>query len=177
MESDLDIEDNGDDTFSIYYTLIDVVISSDLDIDIEDNGDDTFSIYYTVKDAGDYTLSIKFGGQPVPDGFYTFTVPPYRLLPVQLVDLCGRGVLSDLTAAADDDDDDDDDHRRCCCYLRSASLDLISSPLDHREYLPFTPTPPSCYNLLSPPRSAGWPPCDAIFSSPPPSLIDIPPCI
>jgi hypothetical protein len=47
---------------------------SDLDIDIEDNGDGTFSIYYTVKDAGDYTLSVKFGGQPVPDGFYTFTV-------------------------------------------------------------------------------------------------------
>nr|CAD7585819.1 unnamed protein product [Timema genevievae] len=76
IDLDIDIEDNGDDTFSIYYTLIDVVMfvySSDLDIDIEDNGDDTFSIYYTVKDAGDYTLSIKFGGQPVPDGFYTFT--------------------------------------------------------------------------------------------------------
>lgn len=49
---------------------------SDLDIDIEDNGDGTFSIYYTVKDAGDYTLSVKFGGQPVPDGFYTFTAGP-----------------------------------------------------------------------------------------------------
>ena len=51
-----------------------IVCFSDLDIDIEDNGDGTFSIYYTVKDAGDYTLSVKFGGQPVPDGFYTFTV-------------------------------------------------------------------------------------------------------
>ncbi|XP_075219680.1 filamin A protein cher isoform X2 [Lycorma delicatula] len=48
--------------------------SSDLDIDIEDNGDDTFSIYYTLKEPGDYTLNIKFGGQPVPEGFYTFTV-------------------------------------------------------------------------------------------------------
>ncbi|XP_022901138.2 filamin-A isoform X2 [Onthophagus taurus] len=46
---------------------------SDLDIDIVDNGDGTFSIYYNVKDAGDYTLSVKFGGQPVPEGFYTFT--------------------------------------------------------------------------------------------------------
>ena len=45
-----------------------------MDIDIEDNGDGTFSIYYTVKDAGEYTLSIKFGGQPVPDGVYNFTV-------------------------------------------------------------------------------------------------------
>lgn len=45
-----------------------------MDIDIEDNGDGTFSIYYIVQDVGDYTISIKFGGQPVPDGFYTFTV-------------------------------------------------------------------------------------------------------
>ncbi|XP_071633406.1 filamin-like isoform X3 [Temnothorax longispinosus] len=44
-----------------------------VDIDIEDNGDGTVNIYYTVADAGDYTLSIKFGGQPVPEGFYTFT--------------------------------------------------------------------------------------------------------
>ncbi|KAK0169999.1 hypothetical protein PV328_010615 [Microctonus aethiopoides] len=44
-----------------------------VDIDIEDNGDGTVSIYYTVADAGDYTLAIKFGGQPVPNGVYTFT--------------------------------------------------------------------------------------------------------
>ncbi|XP_034935901.1 filamin-A isoform X1 [Chelonus insularis] len=44
-----------------------------VDIDIEDNGDGTVNIYYTVQDAGEYTLSIKFGGQPVPNGFYTFT--------------------------------------------------------------------------------------------------------
>lgn len=45
-----------------------------VDIDIEDNGDGTVNIYYTVADAGEYTLNIKFGGQPVPNGFYTFTV-------------------------------------------------------------------------------------------------------
>ncbi|CAK9811186.1 cher [Anthophora plagiata] len=44
-----------------------------VDIDIEDNGDGTVNIYYTVADAGDYSLNIKFGGQPIPDGFYTFT--------------------------------------------------------------------------------------------------------
>lgn len=48
--------------------------SEDVDIDIQDNGDGTVDIYYTVADAGEYTLSIKFGGQPIPDGFYTFTV-------------------------------------------------------------------------------------------------------
>ncbi|KAK9889074.1 hypothetical protein WA026_004346, partial [Henosepilachna vigintioctopunctata] len=46
---------------------------SDLDINVVDNGDGTVSIYYTVKDAGEYTINIKFGGQPVPGGFYTFT--------------------------------------------------------------------------------------------------------
>jgi len=44
---------------------------SDMDIDIEDNGDGTFSIYYSVKDVGEYTLNIKFGGQTVPGGAYT----------------------------------------------------------------------------------------------------------
>ncbi|XP_025833644.1 filamin-A isoform X1 [Agrilus planipennis] len=46
---------------------------SDVDIDIVDNGDGTVSIYYNVEDAGEYTVSIKFGGQPVVGGFYTFT--------------------------------------------------------------------------------------------------------
>lgn len=51
-----------------------IISCSDLDIDIVDNGDGTVSIYYNVKDAGEYTVSIKFGGQPVSGGFYTFTV-------------------------------------------------------------------------------------------------------
>ncbi|XP_058791414.1 filamin-A isoform X2 [Phymastichus coffea] len=46
--------------------------SEDVDIDIQDNADGTVDIFYTVEDAGDYTLSIKFGGQPVPNGLYTF---------------------------------------------------------------------------------------------------------
>jgi filamin len=46
---------------------------SDLDINIVDNGDGTVNIYYSVKDADDYTINIKFGGQPIPGGFYTFT--------------------------------------------------------------------------------------------------------
>ena len=54
-----------------------IFFSEVVDIDIEDNGDGTVNIYYTVADAGDYTLSIKFGGQPIPEGFYTFTVSRY----------------------------------------------------------------------------------------------------
>ena len=56
-----------------------------MDIDIEDNGDGTFSIFYTVKDAGEYTLSIKFGGQPVPEGVYNFTVSFFFLFPVSSI--------------------------------------------------------------------------------------------
>lgn len=48
--------------------------SEDVDIDIQDNADGTVDIFYAVEDAGDYTLSIKFGGQPIPNGLYTFKV-------------------------------------------------------------------------------------------------------
>ncbi|KAL1493038.1 hypothetical protein ABEB36_011179 [Hypothenemus hampei] len=48
------------------------VNGSDLDINIVDNGDGTVSIFYTVEDSGEYTINIKFGGQTVPGGFYTF---------------------------------------------------------------------------------------------------------
>jgi filamin len=58
---------------------------SDVDIEVDDNHDGTFSIYYTVKDAGEYTLSVKFGGQPVPDGFYTFTVNFLSLLKIPMI--------------------------------------------------------------------------------------------
>lgn len=57
--------------------LFDDFFCSDLDINIVDNGDGTVSIYYTVQDAGDYTINIKFGGQNVPGGFYTFTVSSF----------------------------------------------------------------------------------------------------
>jgi hypothetical protein len=45
--------------------------SSDVDIDIVDNGDGTVSLMYTPRVPGAYTLNIKFGGQPVPDGQVT----------------------------------------------------------------------------------------------------------
>ena len=41
---------------------------NDLDIDIEDNGDGTFNIFYTPHNPGNYTIKIKFGGQDVPNG-------------------------------------------------------------------------------------------------------------
>jgi filamin len=40
-----------------------------------DNGDGSFKIYFSVEDAGEYTLSLRFGGQPIPDGVYNFSLP------------------------------------------------------------------------------------------------------
>lgn len=45
--------------------------TSDVDIDIVDNGDGTVSLLYTPRVPGAYTLNIKFGGQPVPNGEIT----------------------------------------------------------------------------------------------------------
>lgn len=41
---------------------------NDIDIDIEDNNDGTFNIFYTPHNPGNYTIKIKFGGQDVPNG-------------------------------------------------------------------------------------------------------------
>ena len=41
---------------------------NDLDIDIEDNNDGTFNVFYTPHNPGCYTIKIKFGGQDVPNG-------------------------------------------------------------------------------------------------------------
>lgn len=59
---------------SLTYSGSNLFSFSDLDINIVDNGDGTVSIFYTVEDAGEYTINIKFGGQTVPGGFYTFMV-------------------------------------------------------------------------------------------------------
>ncbi|CAF0854285.1 unnamed protein product, partial [Didymodactylos carnosus] len=41
---------------------------NDLDIDIVDNQDGTFNIFYTPHNPGNYTIKIKFGGQDIPGG-------------------------------------------------------------------------------------------------------------
>ena len=43
----------------------------DCDIDIADNGDGTFSIHYTPRVQGSYALTIKFGGNLIPNGHFT----------------------------------------------------------------------------------------------------------
>lgn len=64
----------------IFFLITSINVFRDLDIDIVDNGDNTVSIYYSIRDAGEYTINIKFGGQTVPGGFYTVVVSTVLLL-------------------------------------------------------------------------------------------------
>ncbi|XP_043200380.1 filamin-A-like isoform X4 [Amphibalanus amphitrite] len=47
--------------------------SSCADVDVEDNRDGTYKVYFRVDKPGEYVLNIKFGGETIPDGLYTFT--------------------------------------------------------------------------------------------------------
>lgn len=49
---------------------------SDVDIKVEDNGNGTFNVFYSVKEVGDYTINVNFGGNPVPGGSFTMKVSP-----------------------------------------------------------------------------------------------------
>ena len=50
------------------------MVHSGPDVDVEDNRDGTYKVYFRVDKPGDYVLNIKFGGETIPDGLYTFTV-------------------------------------------------------------------------------------------------------
>ena len=58
--------------------------TADVDIDIVDNGDGTVSLMYTPRVPGAYTLNIKFGGQPVPNGQITQQVGRFNSMPFRM---------------------------------------------------------------------------------------------
>lgn len=45
-------------------------------VEVVPKNDGTYAVNYSVDQPGDYTMTIKYGGQPVRDGFYKFTVTP-----------------------------------------------------------------------------------------------------
>jgi filamin len=47
---------------------------AEIDIDIVENTDGTFAILFTPANPGDYSISIKFGGQSIPEGEYIIQV-------------------------------------------------------------------------------------------------------
>lgn len=48
--------------------------SSEENVEIVPRNDGTYAVNYSVRQPGDYTLTMKYGGQPIKDGFYKFTV-------------------------------------------------------------------------------------------------------
>jgi filamin len=49
-------------------------LGNDLDLDIIDNEDGTFNLYYTPHNPGNYVIKVKFGGQDIPGGDFVVTV-------------------------------------------------------------------------------------------------------
>ena len=43
---------------------------------IKDNGDGTYVVTYTPEDVGPYNVSVKFGGQPVPNAPFRVVTQP-----------------------------------------------------------------------------------------------------
>jgi len=49
-------------------------LGNDLDLDIVDNEDGTFNLFYTPHNPGNYVIKVKFGGQDIPGGDFVVTV-------------------------------------------------------------------------------------------------------
>ena len=49
-------------------------LGNDLDLDIVDNEDGTFNLFYTPYNPGNYVIKVKFGGQDIPGGDFVVTV-------------------------------------------------------------------------------------------------------
>lgn len=66
---------------------------AELDVDVVENHDGTFDIYYTAPEPGKYIITIRFGGEQIPNS-------PFHVV-VSLGEDCGEGValakLSPLT--------------------------------------------------------------------------------
>lgn len=49
-------------------------IQENINCQVVKNKDGTFSVKYKVKEPGDYTIELKYGGVPIKNGVLTFTV-------------------------------------------------------------------------------------------------------
>lgn len=52
----------------------------ELDMDVVENRDGTFDIYYTAPEPGKYVITIRFGGQNIPKSPFHVQVGPPKLL-------------------------------------------------------------------------------------------------
>lgn len=63
----------------------------ELDMDVVENHDGTFDIYYTAPEPGKYVITIRFGGQNIPKS--PFHVVVSKGVFKQLLQLCARCTL------------------------------------------------------------------------------------
>lgn len=51
----------------------------ELDVDVVENVDGTFDIYYTAPEPGTYVITVRFGGEHIPNSpFHVLVSPCYR---------------------------------------------------------------------------------------------------
>ena len=51
---------------------------AELDVDVVENADGTFDIYYTAPEPGKYVITIRFGGENIPNSPFHVVVSPSR---------------------------------------------------------------------------------------------------
>ncbi|XP_029350559.1 filamin-A-like isoform X9 [Echeneis naucrates] len=59
---------------------------AELDVDVVENADGTFDIYYTAPEPGKYVITIRFGGEHIPNSPFHVVVSPATNDPIGLVD-------------------------------------------------------------------------------------------
>lgn len=52
---------------------------AELDVDVVENADGTFDIYYTAPEPGKYVITIRFGGEHIPNSPFHVVVSTYFL--------------------------------------------------------------------------------------------------
>lgn len=71
---------------------------AELDVDVVENHDGTFDIYYTAPEPGKYVITIRFGGEHIPNS-------PFHVLVSAMAEAgpegCGSGPLSNSKESQD----------------------------------------------------------------------------
>ncbi|XP_029350558.1 filamin-A-like isoform X8 [Echeneis naucrates] len=55
---------------------------AELDVDVVENADGTFDIYYTAPEPGKYVITIRFGGEHIPNSPFHVVVSPVETVPI-----------------------------------------------------------------------------------------------
>lgn len=61
---------------------------AELDVDVVENSDGTFDIYYTAPEPGKYIITIRFGGEHIPNSPFHVVVSAFCIIGSQYVSEC-----------------------------------------------------------------------------------------